>query len=237
MYNAIGMLNMDAAIETYSPLVKRMAHHMRAKLPQSVQLDDIIQAGLMGLMDAISRFQENQGTQFETYATQRIRGAILDELRSNDWLPRGLRRSMREIESAISRLEQTLGRAPTEREMAKEMGITLKEYQQRLQEARGYQLFHIEDFTSGEDDGFLDRNFPDNTANPLERLQDSRLREALVQAIKELPERERVLMGLYYDKELNFREIAAVLEVSESRVCQLHSQAVARLRVKIKDSI
>jgi RNA polymerase sigma factor for flagellar operon FliA len=237
MYKTTGMLNMDAAIERYSPLVKRMAHHMRAKLPQSVQLDDIIQAGLIGLMDAISRFQENQGTQFETYATQRIRGAILDELRSNDWLPRGLRRSMREIEGAISRLEQTLGRMPTEREMAKEMGISLKEYQQRLQEARGYQLFHIEDFTSGEDDGFLDRNFPDDAANPLERLQDSRLRGALVQAIKELPERERLLMGLYYDKELNFREIAAVLEVSESRVCQLHTQAVARLRVKIKDSI
>lgn len=237
MYKTSGMLNMDAAIERYSPLVKRMAHHMRAKLPQSVQLDDIIQAGLIGLMDAISRFQENQGTQFETYATQRIRGAILDELRSNDWLPRGLRRSMREIEGAISRLEQTLGRAPTEREMAKEIGITLKEYQQRLQEARGYQLFHIEDFASGDDDGFLDRNLPDNAANPLERLQDSRLREELVQAIKDLPERERLLMGLYYDKELNFREIAAVLEVSESRVCQLHSQAVARLRVKIKDSI
>lgn len=237
MYNPTGMLDKDTAIERYSPLVKRMAHHMLAKLPPSVQLDDIIQAGLIGLMDAINRYQDNQGTQFETYATLRIRGAILDELRGNDWLPRSLRRSLREIEAAISKLEQRLRRPPTEREMAKEMGVSLKEYQYLLQEARGYQLFHIEDFSSGDDDGFLDRHCPDEGANPLERLQDTRLREALVQAIEVLPERERLLMDLYYDKELNFREIAAVLEVSESRVCQLHSQAVARLRGKIRDWI
>jgi RNA polymerase sigma factor for flagellar operon FliA len=237
MYKPTGILDRDTAIERYSPLVKRMAHYMLAKLPPSVQLDDIIQAGLIGLMDAINRFQENQGTQFETYATQRIRGAILDELRSNDWLPRGLRRSLREIEGAISKLEQRLKRPPTEREMAKEMGVSLREYQHLLQEARGYQLFHIEDFASGDEDGFLDRNCPDAQANPLERLQDERLREALVQAIEQLPDRERLLMSLYYDKELNFREIASVLDVSESRICQLHSQAVARLRVKIRDWI
>jgi RNA polymerase sigma factor for flagellar operon FliA len=236
MYKQTDMLDKEAAIEKFSPLVKRMAHHMLAKLPPSVQLDDIIQAGLIGLMDAINRYQDNHGTQFETYATHRIRGAILDELRGNDWLPRGLRRSLREVEGAIARLEQRLGRPPSEREMAKEMGVTLKEYQELLQDARGYQLFHIEDFTSDEDN-FLDRNCPDETANPLERLQDRRLREALTQAIGLLPEREKLLMGLYYDKELNFREIAAVLEVSESRVCQLHSQAVARLRGKVRDWI
>ena len=236
MYKPSDTLDKEAAIEKFSPLVKRMAHHMLAKLPPSVQLDDIIQAGLIGLMDAINRYQDNHGTQFETYATHRIRGAILDELRGNDWLPRGLRRSLREIEGTIARLEQRLGRPPSERETAKEMGVSLKEYQDLLQEARGYQLFHIEDFVSGEE-GFLDRNCPDNTADPLERLQDARLREALIHAIGLLPERERLLMGLYYYKELNFREIAAVLEVSESRVCQLHSQAVARLRGKVRDWI
>ena len=236
MYKQTDMLDKGAAIEKFSPLVKRMAHHMLAKLPPSVQLDDIIQAGLIGLMDAINRYQDNHGTQFETYATHRIRGAMLDELRGNDWLPRGLRRSLREVEGAIARLEQRLGRPPNEREMAKEMAVSLKEYQELLQEARGYQLFHIEDFASDEEN-FLDRNCPDETSNPLERLQDARMREALVQAIGLLPEREKLLMGLYYDKELNFREIAAVLEVSESRVCQLHSQAVARLRGKIKDWI
>jgi RNA polymerase sigma factor for flagellar operon FliA len=236
MYKPTDTLDKEAAIEKFSPLVKRMAHHMLAKLPPSVQLDDIIQAGLIGLMDAINRYQDNHGTQFETYATHRIRGAILDELRGNDWLPRGLRRSLREVEGAIARLEQRLGRPPTEREMAKEMSVSLKEYQELLQDARGYQLFHIEDFASDEEN-FLDRNCPDETANPLERLQDRRLREALTQAIGLLPEREKLLMGLYYDKELNFREIAAVLDVSESRVCQLHSQAVARLRGKIRDWI
>jgi len=235
MYKPNGLFDKDAAIEKFSPLVKRMAHHMLAKLPPSVQLDDIIQAGLIGLMDAINRYEENQGTQFETYATQRIRGAMLDELRSNDWLPRGLRRNLREIEKAMARLEQKFGRPPNEREMSKEMGVSLREYQQLLQEARGYQLFHIEDFTSGDDDGFLDRNCPDERGDPLACLQDDRLRERLVRGIDELPERERLLMGLYYEKELNFREIAAVLEVSESRVCQLHSQAVARLRGKLKD--
>jgi len=234
MYKSIDVLDKEAAIEKFSPLVKRMAHHMLAKLPPSVQLDDIIQAGLIGLMDAINRYQDNHGTQFETYATHRIRGAILDELRSNDWLPRSLRRSLREVEGANSRLEQKLGRPPVEREMAKEMGVPLKEYQDLLQEARGYQLFHIEDFAVDEE-SYLDRNCPDDTANPLARLQDARLREALVQAIGLLPEREKLLMGLYYDKELNFREIAAVLGVSESRVCQLHGQAVARLRGKISD--
>ncbi len=234
MYKTNGMFDKDAAIEKFSPLVKRMAHHMLAKLPPSVQLDDIVQAGLIGLMDAINRYEESQGTQFETYATQRIRGAMLDELRGNDWLPRGLRRSLREIEKAIALLEQRLGRPPNEREMSKEMGLSLKEYQQRLQEARGYQLFHIEDFASGDEDGFLDRNCPDDRSDPLACLQDERLREGLVHAIDELPERERLLMGLYYEKELNFREIAAVLEVSESRICQLHSQAVARLRGKLK---
>lgn len=236
MYKQTDTFDKEAAIERFSPLVKRMAHHMLAKLPPSVQLDDIIQAGLMGLMDAINRYQDNLGTQFETYATHRIRGAILDELRGNDWLPRGLRRSLREIEAAIARLEQRLGRPPSEREMAKEMGVSLKEYQELLQNARGYQLFHIEDFASNEEN-FLDRNCPDETADPLERLQDARLREALVRAVSLLPERERLLMGLYYDKDLNFREIAAVLEVSESRVCQLHSQAVARLRGKIAEWI
>ena len=236
MYKRPDMLDKEAAIEKFSPLVKRMAHHMLAKLPPSVQLDDIIQAGLIGLMDAINRYEDFHGTQFETYATHRIRGAILDELRGNDWLPRGLRRSLRELETATTQLEQKLGRPPNEREMAKKMGVSLKEYQHLLQEARGYQLFHIEDFTS-EGETFLDRNCPDEAANPLERLQDTRLREALIQAIDLLPEREKLLMGLYYDKELNFREIAAVLEVSESRVCQLHSQAVARLRGKIADWI
>ncbi len=234
MYTATGTLDTNARITTFAPLVRRMAHHLAARLPSSVQIDDIIQAGMIGLMDAAARFEESQGNQFETYATQRIRGAMLDELRQNDWLPRSTRKSLRRIESAMHRLEQRLGRAPTEIELAQELGVPLGEYQSMLQEARGYELLHLEDFSRDDDDDFLERNLPDDRENPFERYKDSRFRAALVEAIEHLPEREKLLMGLYYEQELNFKEIAAVLEVSESRICQLHSQAVARLRTKLK---
>jgi len=229
-----GLLQRSSAIEQFSPLVKRMAHHMAAKLPASVQVDDIIQAGLIGLMDAIERYETAHGTQFETYAVQRIRGAMLDELRGADWLSRGMRRSLRRIEAAAARLEQHFGRPPSEREMAKELGIPLEEYQGILQEARGYQLLHLEDLSPEHEEEFLDRYCPDLATDALAPLREARFREALLQAIEALPEREKLLMGLYYEQELNFREIAAVLEVTESRVCQLHSQAVARLRGKLK---
>ena len=234
MYTATGTLDTNARITTFAPLVRRMAHHLAARLPSSVQIDDIIQAGMIGLMDAAARFEESQGNQFETYATQRIRGAMLDELRSNDWLPRSTRKSLRRIESAMHKLEQRLGRAPSEIELAKELGVPLGEYQSMLQEARGYELLHLEDFSRDDDDDFLERNLPDDRENPFERYKDARFRAALVEAIAHLPEREKLLMGLYYEQELNFKEIAAVLEVSESRICQLHSQAVARLRTKLK---
>jgi len=235
MYTATGTLGVEHRISEFAPLVRRMAHHLAAKLPASVQVDDIIQAGLIGLMDAANRFEESQGNQFETYATQRIRGAMLDELRQNDWLPRSMRKSLRQIEGAITRLEQRLGRSPSEGELAKELGVSLAEYQAMLQDARGYQLVHIDDFNDDGDDGYLDRNAPDNRSNPVDKIHDKKFRAALVKAIDILPEREKLLMGLYYEQELNFKEIAAVLDVSESRICQLHSQAVARLRAKLKD--
>ncbi|MFM9885928.1 MAG: RNA polymerase sigma factor FliA [Burkholderiales bacterium] len=238
MYTATGQIDREDYIERYAPLVKRMASHLLAKLPASVEADDIIQAGLIGLMDAASRFEEGQGVQFETYATQRIRGAMLDELRASDWLPRSLRKSQREIERTISKLEQRLQRPPLETEIAKEIGVPLHEYQTMLQDARCHQLLYLEDFSDDDDSGsdsFLDRNCPDNRSDPVEAIQDQRFRVALVEAIDGLPERERLLMGLYYEQELNFREIAAVLGVTESRICQLHSQAVSRLRSKMKE--
>ncbi|MFN0302507.1 MAG: RNA polymerase sigma factor FliA [Burkholderiales bacterium] len=238
MYTATGQIDREDYIERFAPLVKRMASHLLAKLPASVEADDIIQAGLIGLMDAASRFEEGQGVQFETYATQRIRGAMLDELRASDWLPRSLRKSQREIERTISKLEQRLKRPPLETEIAKEIGVPLHEYQTMLQDARCHQLLYLEDFSDDDDSGsdsFLDRNCPDNRSDPVEAIQDRRFRVALVDAIDGLPERERLLMGLYYEQELNFREIAAVLGVTESRICQLHSQAVSRLRSKMKE--
>lgn len=235
MYTATGNPDVEQRIKDYAPLVRRMAHHLAAKLPSSVQIDDLVQSGLIGLMDAATRFEASQGNQFETYAVQRIRGAMLDELRQNDWLPRSLRKSLRQIENAINKLEQRHGRAPTEGELAQEMGLPLGDYQTMLQDAKGYQLIHFGDFANDDEDDYLERHLPDNRANPLERIQDERFRAALVKAIEALPEREKLLMGLYYEQDMNFREIAAVMEVSESRVCQLHSQAVARLRGRLKD--
>ena len=238
LYTATGNLKREDYLTRYSPLVKRMAHHLLAKLPASVEPDDIIQAGLIGLMDAVSRFEEGHGVQFETYATQRIRGAMLDELRANDWLPRSVRKNQRQIEGAISRLEQRNQRSPSETEIAGEMALPLAQYQQLLQESKGAQLLYLEDFADDDDgssEGFLDRNYSDDRAEPFAQVQDKAFRIALVGAIGELPEREKLLMGLYYEQELNFREIAEVLGVTESRVCQLHSQAVARLRGKMRE--
>jgi RNA polymerase sigma factor for flagellar operon FliA len=235
MYTATGTLDTHARITEFAPLVRRMARQLHARLPPSVQVDDIIQAGMIGLMDAANRFEEAQGNQFQTYASQRIRGAMLDELRENDWLPRATRKSLRKIESTIQKLEQRLGRAPTETEIAGELGMPLAEYQLQLQEARGYELVHLEDFTRDGDDDYLERHCADEREDPMARFQDARFRAALVAAIDILPPREKLLMGLYYEKDLNFKEIAAVLEVTESRVCQLHGQAIARLRGKMKD--
>jgi RNA polymerase sigma factor for flagellar operon FliA len=234
MYTASGISDKEECLKEYAPLVKRIAHHMMVKLPNSVEVDDIIQAGMIGLLDAASRYDEFRGAQFETYAAQRIRGAMLDELRSADWLPRSMRRDMRRIEAAIHRLQQQFGRAPIESEIAKELGVSLPEYQEMLQDARGAQLIYYEDFHDDDNEDFFERHDFNNDSNPLALLQDERFRAALIQAIDQLPERERLMMALHYEQDLNLREIGEVMEVSESRVCQLHSQAVARLRSILK---
>jgi len=221
-------------VEQLAPLVKRIAYHFMARLPASVHVDDLIQAGLMGLLDAAKNFDDTQGAQFETYAIQRIRGSILDELRQADWLPRNVRKNLRKIESAITSLEQRLGRAPREQELAEALGVALDDYQHMLLESRGYQLLHYEDFQESEDSDFFDVFMADNQVGPLDVLEDQRFRRALVQAISLLPEREKIVMGLYYEQEMNLKEIGEVLGVSESRVCQIHSQAVGRLRSRLK---
>jgi RNA polymerase sigma factor for flagellar operon FliA len=236
MYTAKGQLDLNSMLKQYSPLVRRLAHQMIAKLPANVELDDLIQVGMIGLTDALSRFDAAQGVQFETFATQRIRGAMLDELRGSDWMSRGNRKQQREIESAVHRLEQRLGRAPQESEIAREMGLPLADYQALLGKVRGTQLIYLEDMSGADgDNDYLDRHVGDEAANPLAQLQDHRMREALVEAIKNLPEREQYVMSMYYEHDMNLKEIAAVLKVTESRVCQLHSQSIARLRVKLRD--
>ena len=221
-------------IRQHAPLVKKIAYHLMARLPASVEVDDLIQVGLIGLMDALERFDGNQGAQFESYATQRIRGAMLDDLRDADWLPRHIRQKSRQIETAISRLEQRLGRSPAESEISVEMGVALDEYQTMLGDVKGNQLLYYEDFNDEESTDFLERYLVDGASDPLALLEDDGFRHGLVDAIEELPEREKNLMGMYYEQDMNLKEIGAVMGVSESRVCQLHSQAVARLRAKLK---
>ena len=236
MYTEKGQLDRSALIRQYQPLVRKLAHYMMAKLPPSVEVDDLIQVGLIGLADALARYEVSQGVQFETFATQRIRGAMLDELRGNDWMSRGSRKSQKDIESTMRKLEHRLGRSPIESEIAAEMGLSLPDYQSLLSKVRGTQLVYLEDMarSNEDDDSFLDRHVADSSTEPMNLLRDQRLRESLVTAIKALPEREQYIMSMYYEQDMNLKEIAAVLDVTESRICQLHSQSIARLRAKMR---
>ena len=236
MYNPKGQLNRDALLKQYTPLVRRMAYYMIAKVPASVEVDDLIQTGMIGLADAITRYESGHGAQFETFATQRIRGSMIDELRDTDWLSRTSRKEQKDIERAIHKLEQRFGRSPHEQEISDEMGVSLSDYQDMLTKARGSQLIYLEDLTGRDedDDDVLDRHVSDEDANPLNILQNQKMREALVEAIKVLPEREQFIMGMYYEQDMNLKEIAEVLKITEARVSQLHSQTVARLRSRLR---
>ncbi len=233
MYNAAGQIDKDQLVQRFAPLVKRIAYHLMVKLPSSVQIDDLVQNGMLGLLDARGKFEAGMGAQFETYAAQRIRGAMLDGLRENDWLPRSLRRDFRRIEEAIAQLEQAHGRAPAEKELANALGMSLGDYQKMLQDARGHQLISFEDMIEDGDEDYLERHLVDDAGDPARIFEDASLRQLLVQAIEALPEREKLMMALYYEQDLNLREIGEVMGVTESRVCQLHSQAVARLRTRL----
>jgi len=236
MYTVTGKADKNQVLLQHAPLVKRLAYQLKARLPSNVEVDDLIQAGMMGLLDAVNRYEETHGAQFETYAVQRIRGAMLDELRGMDWLPRNVRQDMRKIETALSDLQQQLGRPPTEAEVAQHMHLSLSDYQDKLSESGGHQLVYYEDFQDQSDEGesFLERYMVDENGDPLSGLLEDGFRLALIDAIDSLPEREKILMGLYYEQEMNLKEIGAVMGVSESRVSQLHSQAIARIRASLR---
>lgn len=232
----------DLTVGQYAPLVRRLALQLAARLPPSVELDDLIQAGMMGLLDAVRRYRETPGAQFDTYAVARIRGAMLDELRAQDWLPRSVRSKSRQIEQAMSALSQSLGRPPTETETAQALGLSLHEYQTLLEEAQGAQIIRYEDLTrQGQDaDHALDVAATDGPAgdeqwqdNPLNQLISKGLRTALVASIAALPEREALLLSLQFEQDLNQREIAGVMGLTEGRVSQIRSQAVARIRASL----
>jgi RNA polymerase sigma factor FliA len=237
MYTAKGTLSAHQGIENYLPMVRRVAAKMIGGLPANVEMDDLIQAGVMGLMDAMQRYDQGQGAQFETFAMQRVRGAMLDELRGTDWVPRSVRKNQRDIAQAVQALEHRLHRPPADTEIAAHLKMSLNDYHEMLTDVRGAQLVYTDDYESDEGEPhYLDRHTaPDEKSDPAAQLSDRRFREALVKAIENLPEREQYVMSMYYEHDMNLKEIAAVLGVTESRVCQLHSQSVARLRARLKE--
>ena len=222
-------------IEQHAPLVKRIAYHLIARLPHTVDVNDLIQTGMIGLMEASKNYDASQGASFETFAGIRIRGAMLDEIRRNDWAPRSVHRKAREISAAMQSIEQEKGRNANDNEIASVLGLSIEDYHQQLHESTGHHVFSLDDFNH--DDEASSQPITQIEAGPVDSLQSSDFKEALAIAIKTLPDRERLLMGLYYNEELNLKEIGEVLDVSESRVSQIHSQTVIRLRSKLDDWI
>lgn len=230
MYTAEGKFNKHSIIEQYYPLVRRQAFSLKVKLPAGVDVDDLIQAGVEGLLSCVDRFDPDSGVAFSTYAHQRIRGAMIDELRSRDWLPRSVRRNGRELEQTIRKLEQRLGRPPEEREISAELNMDLNEYHQLLLDTNNGLVLSYDEVvfeTPGNETN------DDEDAEPETQIGNAQLKQLLVEAIDMLPEREKLVMTLYYQEELNLKEIGAVLDVTESRVSQLHSQAIKRIRARV----
>ena len=234
MYAEAGARRHDDAeqIAQYTPLVKRIAYHLMSRLPPSVQQDDLIQAGLIGLLEALRNYDASQGASFQTYARIRIRGAMLDEIRKNDWAPRSVHRKARQIAEVVRDIENRTGRDARDQEIAAAMGLSLEEYHRLLQETTGHKVFSYEELEV-EEHG-VNHGQCHHMQGPSECLQSEDFKRGLAEAIAGLPERERLVMTLYYDEEMNLREIGAVLGVSESRVCQIHSQAVIRLQARMK---
>lgn len=229
---SVAYKNANELVVAHEPLVKRIAFHLMSRLPASVQVDDLIQAGMIGLIEASRKFDPEQGASFETYAGIRIRGAMLDEIRRTDWTPRSVHRKAREVAEAVRMIENEKGRDARDVEVAEAMGLDLDEYHKILQDATGCRIFSFEDPGSVGEDGLAPSHRQPN--QPLENLQNCDFKHGLAGAIKGLPERERLVMALYYDEELNLREIGEILGVSESRVCQIHGQALIRLRARME---
>lgn len=221
----------QAFIERYSSLVKRIAHHLMGRLPPSVMLEDLIQAGMIGLLEAQQNYDPTKGASFETFAGIRIRGAMLDDIRRGDWVPRSVYKNNRRISEAISVLEGTLGRDPNDQEIAAYLEMTLEQYHQALNDVNCGRLVGMDDLGVAEDSVANEESVEENL--PFQGVVDDNFRQSLAGAIKTLPEREALVLSLYYDEELNLKEIGAVIGVSESRVCQIHSQAMQRLRSKL----
>lgn len=219
-------------VEQHTNLVKRIAHHMVARLPASVQVDDLIQAGMIGLLEASKNFKTGKGASFETFAGIRIRGAMLDEIRRGDWTPRSVHRNGRMLAEAVRQVENETGRDARDQEVAQKLGISLDEYHQILNDVTSGRIIGIEDLGVSED--VLVLGSQDTTHDePFANIEQKAFQQALADVIRGLPERESLVLSLYYDEELNLKEIGQILDVSESRVSQIHSQAMVRLKSRM----
>ena len=230
--------NREEVIKRYSPMIKYVANRIAMRLPPHIEVDDLISVGVLGLMDAISKYDSSRGAKFKTYAEFRVRGAILDELRAMDWVPRSIRQKASNVDKVVQTLQAKLSRSPEDEEVAKEMGITLDQFHNTLNETKSIPIFSLEDLgiakESGEQQSLLDCLAGKADADPQTQIRLIELKEIIAKAIDALPEKERLMVSLYYYEELTMKEIGAVLEITESRVSQIHSKAVYRLRTKLK---
>lgn len=230
-YNRCAVPTWHDLVDRHAALVKRIAQHLRARLPESVQLEDLIQAGMIGLLEAARKFEDDRGASFETYAGIRIRGAMLDEIRRGDWAPRSVHRNSRRVADAIAALERRLGREARDPEIAAELGLSLTDYHGLLRDSIGCRLFSYEEIVeAGAGD---DLPLDGAGAGPYDDVAKARFLDRLTDAIGKLSEREQLVLALYYDEELNLKEIGAVLGVTEARISQIHTAVAAKLRARL----
>lgn len=233
LYTPEGMVDKNALWKKYGFLVRHEALRLQVRLPTSVELDDLIQAGAIALLNAIDHYDPKKGIVFSTYITQRIRWALIDELRERDWVPRRIRSNAREIAAVIHRVEQATGKAAKEADVAAEMKVTLSEYRQMLAESNISQICSLDELQEELADRFEQPDAQHEKLNPLNEITQLRLVRKIGDEIKALPEREQTLLNLYYQQELNMKEVGELLGITETRVSQLHSQAIKRLRSRL----
>ncbi|MEA1868309.1 MAG: RNA polymerase sigma factor FliA [Thermodesulfobacteriota bacterium] len=233
MHSYQNHLVLDKEVIRYAPLVKRIASHMASRLPPNIETEDLIQSGMVGLLKALGKHDPSRGASFETYAGIRIRGAMIDEIRKSDWTPRSLHRKVKRIAEAIKKIENQTGREATDTEVAETLKISLEEYYRILQDVNGASIFS---FNSGDGPDYIpEDSFRENTQGPHNQLYFNEMKRAMTKTLSDLPERERLVISLYYNEELNLLEIGKVLGVSESRVCQIRNHALLRLRARMSD--
>jgi RNA polymerase sigma factor FliA len=233
MYTAVRSGSTDEMVMQHAPLVKRIAYHLLNRLPASIQIDDLIQAGMLGLLEAIKQYDATQGASFDTYAGIRIRGSMIDEIRRSDWTPRSVHKKARKVSEAIRVLENKNGCAAKDIDVAAYLGISMDEYHHILQDSSSCHMFSVEELAQVGDHYLEESQF--QAEQPIDSLSRDSFQQALAKAIMGLPERERLIISLYYDEELNLREIGEVLDISESRVCQISTQAILRLRSRLTE--